>query len=132
MCLRTEDGKERKSGVKAMFVLGWLLFFLLLFFISVVCGGCANLLERTDGRDSPYVLERHSYYSTEAVWRDCVSAPWRMSAGFENTWYAAATVTWPFWAVDEVLEAAVDTVMYPADATWFHYFRQKRKDEKRR
>ena len=123
MCGNERGEERRKISRKEFFVSAWLIFFLLLFFISVVCGGCANLLERTDGRDSPYALERHPYYSTEAVWRDCVSAPWKMSAGFENTWYAAATVTWPFWAVDEVLEAAVDTVMYPADAVWFHCFR---------
>ena len=130
MCGNERGEERRKISRKEFFVSAWLIFFLLLFFISVVCGGCANLLERTDGRDSPYALERHPYYSTEAVWRDCVSAPWKMSAGFENTWYAAATVTWPFWAVDEVLEAAVDTVMYPADAVWFHCFREKRKEEK--
>ena len=62
------------------------------------------------------------YYCTATLWTDCVCAPFRAFGGGVSTagrtWDAVATVTWPFWVVDEVCEVALDTVFLPVDVIY--------------
>lgn len=88
-----------------------------------VLAGCCNIMTRTEARNAPYGCARHPYYCTASVWSDCVCAPYYAMGGNApdpsgGIWYAFATVTWPFWVVDEVCEAALDTVFLPADLTY--------------
>ena len=109
-----------------MTVLGWIAFIAGVLAASAalaMCGGCCNIVERcTDSgglrNGSPYVCTSHPYYCTVAVWEDCICAPWSTVSGPDAIWPAIATVTWPFWIVDEVCEVVLDTVFLPVDGIY--------------
>ena len=86
---------------------------------AVLAAGCCNFVERTNS-EPPYVVAEHPYQYTVQVWGDCISAPFRLSGknGADNVWYAMATVTWPFWLVDELGEVCLDTLFLPADGVY--------------
>ena len=100
--------------------------------------GCCNLIKRTEccevvlgeERGSPYACSDHPYYCTTSVAKDCLAAPYYAVAGCDNidwakaTLYLVATLTYPFWVVDEVCEVAADTVMFPVDAVWYWCIRE--------
>ena len=95
--------------------------------LASICG-CANIMERSEGtytmngmeRGSPYFCAPHPYYCTEAAAKDCLAAPYRLLADDCADWGVAlwstfATLTYPFWIVDEVCEIVFDTVFLPCD-----------------
>lgn len=79
--------------------------------------GCANLNERLS---APYACARSPYYCTAEAWTDCVCAPFKLGNGNSQDpiWTCFATLTWPFWLVDEVAEVALDTVFLPVDGIY--------------
>ena len=116
-----EENTERKIGWRGMLVLAWLLVFSFFFAIANIGGGCCNITTRgTRTATKPFWVARHPYYCTAAVWSDSICAPFKVMGtnGADGIWYSVATVTWPFWVVDEVFEVVGDTVFLPADATY--------------
>ena len=87
--------------------------------LMLLCG-CANVSSRIGLYGSTVLCSPSPYNSTCVVWSDCVCAPFKLSGkdGFDRTWYALATVTWPFWVVDEVCEVFLDTVFLPVDGIY--------------
>lgn len=77
--------------------------------------GCANLNVRLS---KPYVCAKHPYYCTAEAWSDCVCAPFQLGSSNDPIWTSFATLTWPFWLVDEVAEVALDTVFLPVDGIY--------------
>ena len=67
-----------------------------------------------------YVCSPYPYWATASVWEECVCAPLKVDSktGSDGIWYAFATVSWPFWVVDEVCEVALDTVFLPVDGIY--------------
>lgn len=85
---------------------------------ALTLGGCCNFIVRKGNSHGPYMCAEHPYWCTAYVWTSSVSAPWKLGNGPDGIWEAFATLTWPFWVVDEVCEAALDTVFLPVDATY--------------
>ena len=77
--------------------------------------GCANILQRCDDYHAPYVCAKHPYYCTTSVWDDCVCAPFKLGDSNDPIWTSFATLTWPFWLLDEPCEVVLDTVFLPFD-----------------
>lgn len=96
--------------------------------VSALCGGCCNIVQRSEGTyvtmgrecGSPYFCAKHPYYCTAATANDCLAAPYRVLTDDYADWGAAmwgafATLTYPFWIADEICEIALDTVFLPCD-----------------
>ena len=117
----TEKGlEERGLTHREFFLLMWVLFFGLFFAVAALCGGCCKISVRaSNGRYmGPYMCAPYPYNCTSEVWSDCICAPWKLKSGPDSIWYGIATMTWPFWVVDEVCEVALGTVFLPVDATY--------------
>lgn len=84
--------------------------------LIAACTGCANLVERINHK--PYACARSPYYCTAEAWTDCVCAPFKLGNSQDPIWTCFATLTWPFWLVDEVAEVALDTVFLPVDGIY--------------
>lgn len=82
------------------------------------CSGCMNLWTRSG---KPYACAPYLYYCTAEAWTDCVCAPFQRGSSNDPIWTSFATLTWPFWVVDEVAEAALDTVFLPVDGIYALY-----------
>lgn len=87
---------------------------------SLLLGGCANIITRSGENEEPILCSPYPYSSTCMTWSSCVCAPFKLSKknGGDKMWYAFATVTWPFWVVDEVFEVCFDTVFLPVDGIY--------------
>ena len=112
----TTMAKTRRRGIGKVATAGALGALLL-------CGGCCNIGTRFGAtRRTPVFCAPSPYYCTATLWTDCVCAPFRAFGGGVSTagrtWDAVATVTWPFWVVDEVCEVALDTVFLPVDVIY--------------
>lgn len=84
--------------------------------IVILClSGCMNVWSRSA---KPYLCARHPYYCTAVAWTDCVCAPLHIGNSNDPIWTSLATLTWPFWVVDEVAEVAIDTVFLPVDGIY--------------
>lgn len=95
--------------------------------MAVGVSGCANYLVRTGdenvrsriGVDLPYACAPYPYLCTAEMWKpvslysfrhprpDCCGMPGALEIGL-----------WPFFAVDEACEVALDTVFLPVDLTY--------------
>lgn len=84
-------------------------------FALALLAGCANINVRTS---KPYACAPHPYYCTERTWSRCVCAPFQFGSSNDPIWTSFATLTWPFWLVDEVAEVALDTVFLPVDGIY--------------
>ena len=115
---------KRDQIIWLCFIGVWWVFFLVSIIFAMIVSGCNNVMVRSS---EPYGVAGHPYECTAEVWDCCVSAPWKVTEGPEGIWYAVATITWPFWLVDEVLEVACDTVMLPADATYYYCHKKETK-----
>lgn len=117
----TETGSEKPISRRAVFVAAWGMFFAIFWAIILLFGGgCCNIAVRSQsGKRSPYFLQPHPYYSTAEAWSDCVCAPFQLGSSNDPIWTSFATLTWPFWLVDEVAEVALDTIFLPFDATYY-------------
>ena len=88
--------------------------------LCVLFGGCANIITRSGENEEPILCSPYPYSSTCTIWSACVCGPFKLSEknGWDGMWYALATVTWPFWVVDEVFEVCLDTVFLPVDGIY--------------
>lgn len=93
--------------------------------------GCANYVMRTEcGRNSgPYACGPYPYAATAGVFDDCLLAPLRTfeilgDRTNDPIGNALCTLTWPFWVVDEVGEAVLDTAFLPVDSTYCLFFKE--------
>ena len=84
--------------------------------LLALCSGCCNLIGRC-GEGTGYWSTRgyhgisHPYRATKETW-DILCLPDQ-----DPILSSYVMLTYPFWVVDEVLEAAVDTVFLPVDLT---------------
>lgn len=127
--------EKRKDGLMfhgdgSLTKLGWTIF--ILGFLLVCKGvsllsGCCNIGVRSRTvytSSAPEWCSPHPYFCTQKVFEEAVSAPWRtlfggtMRFGERGIGDAWCTVTWPFWAVDELFEIAADTLFLPVDAVY--------------
>lgn len=99
---------------------------------AALLAGCANYCMRTEsgGRSGPYVCEPHPYAATAGVFDDCLLAPLRtfeviVDRHNDPIGNALCTLTWPFWAVDEVGEIVLDTAFLPVDLTYYFFFKEE-------
>lgn len=97
----------------------------------LLCLGCANYMMRTecDRRSGPYVCGPHPYAATAGVFDDCLLAPLRAfdvipDRTNDPVGIALCTLTWPFWAVDEVGEVVFDTAFLPVDSVYYFFFKE--------
>lgn len=88
--------------------------------LLAVMSGCANIENRSGQNGTPMFCSPSIYKSTEEVWNECVMAPFRLSKadGGDGMWYAIATMTWPIWLADEVMETVLDTMFLPVDGIY--------------
>ena len=116
-----ENNGEKPMSRKGVLVAVWgIVFFVFWSLLLLFGGGCCNLAVRSQsGKTSPYFLQPHPYYSTANVWENCICAPWSGQSGADAIWSTVATVTWPFWIVDELCEVVLDTLFLPVDATYY-------------
>ena len=88
--------------------------------LCVLFGGCANIGARSGVFGEAILCSPFPYNSTYVVWNECICAPFKVSKknGWDGMWYALATITWPFWVVDEVFEVCLDTLFLPVDGIY--------------
>lgn len=118
-----ENNREKPISRKGVLVAVWgMVFFVFWSLILLFGGGCCNMYTRTySSKRKPIVATYHPYYCTSEVWSNCLCAPFRLSekSDWGRMWCTIATVTWPFWIVDELCEVVLDTLFLPIDATYY-------------
>lgn len=119
---RRRDRSAVAQAWWAFILMLWVMFAVSVIFICLLFGGCCNVYMRSEARTSPYWVADRPYYCTAEVWDCCVCAPihkWKNRGGaYGQVWYTFATLTWPFWAVDEVCEVVGDTLFLPVDGAY--------------